>query len=129
MKGLCLLFGFILLLASVANADFSLKPYLYSSEANGTINYTTFPYGNSTAKIVNVNGMPALVLLDDQMVSDKTQIGGIVKSYYDANYYPSQSDLAALHDAEDAFNKSRNYMTKYGPVEKTCRTGGTFLDY
>ena len=129
MKGLCLLFGFILLLASVANADFTLKPYLYASELNGTINYTTFAYNNSTAKIVNVNGVPALVLLNEQMVTDPGQIGAIVKFYYDTNYFLSQDDLTSLHSAEDAFNASRNYMSKYGPVEKTCRTGGTFLDY
>ncbi|MCX6772426.1 MAG: hypothetical protein NTV88_01495 [Candidatus Micrarchaeota archaeon] len=129
MKGLVALFGFILLLATVSHADFMLKPYLYSSDANGTINYTSFSYNNSTAKIVNINGIPALVLLNEQMVTDKGQIGGIIKAYYDANFYLSPEDIATLHDAEDAFNKSRNYMSKYGPVEKTCRSGGTFLDY
>lgn len=40
----------------------------------------------------------------------------------------SQSDISGFEGYADAINASRNYMTSYGPAEKTCMAG-TYLAY
>ena len=119
-KNLPLFIFAALFLSALPFADFSMHPYLYSSEANGTVNYTEFSYNNSTAQIVNINGAPAMVLLDGSIATDKGTITDVITQYYNSVYYPSASDLAALHSDADSFNKSRNFMTPYGAAEKTC---------
>ena len=130
MAALRTLFAFILLISPLAFAEFSVTPYLYSEEKSAKVDYTTFQTSlNQTAKLVKINGEEALLVVDEKLTSDKAQISFVLGEYYTANYYPSQADLTALKGHADAFNKSRNYMTRYGPAELTCYTGGTFLAY
>lgn len=121
----------ILLAFSLCNpAQFSLSPYLYANEKNASVDYVSFQSANgSTAKIVKVGGEEALLLIDDKMVADKAAISSVVGEYYRSTFYPSAADLAELKGFADAFNSSRNYMTRYGPAEQTCWTGGTFLSH
>lgn len=128
-KNLSLFAALLLLLSPFAFAELNLAPFMYASEKGATVEYTTFAANGSTIKIVEINGEEALLLQDDRMVTDSAQITALLRDYYQKNFYPSSGDLAALKGDIDAFNKSRNYMTKYGPAEKTCRAGGTFLDY
>lgn len=131
MRSLSLLAALLLLFSSFSFAELNLAPYLYPSEDGATIDYVSFASSaaNSTVKIVEINGEEALILMDERMVTDRAQISDILNEYYKKNYYPSSGDFAALAGDADAFNRSRNYVTRYGPAEKTCRAGGTFLDY
>ena len=132
MRGLFVFAAVLLVFSALSFAEFNLAPYMYASEKDATIDYVTFAASsanNSAVKLVEINGEEALLLLNEKMVSDRGQISTFLNEYYKKNYYPSTEDLSALKGDADAFNKSRNYMTKYGPAEKTCRAGGTFLDY
>ena len=109
-------------------ADFSIAPYLYSSEQNATVTYTTFlTANNSTAKLASVGGSAALLTINGSLVADKGTISNALTYYYDTNFYPSASDFALLKGYADAFNNSRNAVTKFGQAEKVCYTQGTFL--
>jgi len=122
--------AFALLFPALGFAEFSANPYLYSAEKGATIDYVTFQLSNNTTmKLVKINGDESLLLLDGKLATDKAAISAALSEYYNANFYPSQADLAELKGYADAFNKSRNYQTRYGPAEKTCYEGGTFLAY
>lgn len=131
MKFLSMFAALLLVFSSLSFAEFNLAPYMYASEKDATVDYVTFASAanNSSVKIITINGEEALLLVNERMVTDRGQISTLLNEYYKKNYYPSTEDLSALQGDTDAFNKSRNYMTKYGPAEKTCRAGGTFLDY
>ncbi len=121
---------FALLFAVSFAAQFSPEPYLYKGEDKSSITYVSFSSSNNgTAKIVKINGEEAFLLLNEQPLTGKAEITSLLQEYYNANYYPSQSDMAALRDYALAFNKSRNYISRYGPVEQVCLSGqGTGLD-
>jgi len=129
MKSQYLLAFLALLLCAPFAAQFQVAPYLFLGETASDVNYTTFAAGNGTATLVRVGGAETLLLLDDKMLTDKSQISSVLTEYYTKNFYPSQTDLSDLEKYALAFNKSRNYQTKYGPAEQTCLTGGTFLVY
>jgi len=129
MRFISVIFAVLMLLCSYSFAEFSMAPYLYQGESASGVTMVSFASANGTAKIVKVNGAETLLLLDDQIVSEKAQISPILTKYYTDTYYLSASDLSDLKKYADSFNASRNYKTKYGPVEKTCYTGGTFLSY
>ena len=130
MRILSVLLCLALLFHLAAAADFSLATYTYNSEKNLSVNYTSFSYGNnSTAQIVKIGGEEALLLLDGKLVSDRATISTALTSYYQANFYPSQSDMAALKGYADAFNNRRNAQTRYGLAEKICYEQGTFLSH
>lgn len=123
------LFAGIALLLCLSFAEFNLQPYLYSSESLSLLNYTTFPVANGTAKLVRVSGSETFLLLNDKLVTDRGQIDSMLTEYYTRNFYPSSDELAEVQKYALLFNKSRNYMTRFGPAEKTCMEGGTFLAY
>jgi hypothetical protein len=117
------------LLCSYSFAEFSMAPYLYSGENASGVTMVSFASANGSAKLVKVNGVETLLVLNDKIVSEKAEISSLLTKYYTDTYYLSATDLADLKKYADSFNASRNYKTKYGPVEKTCYTGGTFLSY
>ncbi len=123
------LFACLAVMLSISFAAFSLSPYLYSGETESMLNYTSFPTSNGTAKLVRISGAETFLLLDEKMLTDTAQIKGILGEYYSKNFYPSQEELAEVQNYALLFNKSRNYQTRFGPAEKTCMTGGTFLSY
>ena len=129
MRFIPVMLAALAILCSYSFAEFSMAPYLYPGENASGVAITSFASANGTAKIVKVNGVETLLLLNDQIVEVKAQIGPLLTKYYTDTYYLSASDLSDLKKYETAFNASRNYKTKYGPVEKTCYTGGTFLSY
>ena len=129
MRFISIIFSVLMLLCSYSFAEFSMAPYLYPGESASGVSTTSFASANGTAKIVKVNGAETLLVLNDQMVTEKAQISLLLTKYYADTYYLSPSDLSDLKKYADSFNASRNYKTKYGPVEKTCYTGGTFLSY
>ncbi|MCX8197604.1 MAG: hypothetical protein N3F07_00180 [Candidatus Micrarchaeota archaeon] len=110
-------------------AEFSLEPYLFASEKNASINYTDFSYNNSTAKIVRINGEEALLLIDGKLATSTQDIAAAISYYYQQNFYPSKQDMEALLGFAEAFNKSRNAKTKFGPAEKVCYEQGTLLSH
>ena len=116
-------------LFSAPFAEFSMAPYMYSGENAAGVTVVSFASGNSTAKIIKVGGAETLLLLNDQIVTDKAQIGALLTKYYTDTYYLSPSELSSLKGYADAFNASRNYKSRYGPVEKMCYSSGTFLSY
>lgn len=131
MSRLRTLFAFVLLFSALGfAAEFSATPYLYSTEKSATLDTVSFQTSaNGSAKLIKINGEEALLVVDDKLVGDKAAISSIIGGYYLANFYPSQPDLSELRGFADAFNKSRNYMTRYGPAEKMCYESGTFLAY
>lgn len=128
MRFAAAIFAFALLF-SVAFADFSMAPYLYSGETAASVSTASFSSPNGAAQLIKVNGAETLLVLNGQIVTDNAQISALLTKYYTDTYYLSPSDLSDLKGYADSFNKSRNYQTKYGPVEKTCYEGGTFLSY
>ncbi|MCX6770508.1 MAG: hypothetical protein NTX79_00470 [Candidatus Micrarchaeota archaeon] len=129
MRFISVMLAVLALLCSYSFAEFSMAPYLYPGENASGVAIASFASANGTAKLVKVNGVETLLVQNDLIVSDKGQISSILTKYYTDTYYPSASDMAALKGYADAFNASRNYKSRYGPVEKTCYTGGTFLSY
>lgn len=126
---LFVLLAMFALLVPGAFAAIDLTPYLYASEKGATVDYVSFDSGNNTtAKIAKVNNEEMMLLLDDKIVTDKDAIASLITSYYSANFYPSAAELAALKGYADSFNRSRNYMTQFGPAEYQCYTSGTHLD-
>lgn len=126
-------FAYVLLavavLLSSSFAEFSMDPYLYSGESASSVSVVSFAAQGGTAKLYKVGGTETFLVLGDQIVSDKAQIGPLLTKHYMDTYYPSASEIAGLKAAADSFNASRNYKTKYGPVEQTCYSSGTFLSY
>jgi len=111
-------------------AEFSVTPYLYATEKTATVDFATFSINNSsTAKLVSVNGDSVMLVIDGKLVTDKNTITSAITEYYTKNFYPSNAELTELQGYADSFNKSRNAQTRYGPAEKTCYEGGTFLSY
>lgn len=126
---LALLLALAALLLSPVFAAIDLKPYLYATEKAAPIDYISFDSGNNTtAKIVKISNDEAMLLVDDKIMTDKNEIAALVTKYYTANFYPSSAELYDLKGYADRFNKSRNYMTRYGPAEQQCFTSGTHLD-
>ena len=129
MRFIPVVFAVLVLLCSHSFAEFSISPYLYPGETASSVTIASFAAANGTAKLFKVNGSETFLVLNDQIVTDKAQIGSLLTKYYTDTYYLSASDLSDLKKSADLFNASRNYMTRYGPAEKTCYTGGTFLSY
>jgi len=129
MRFVSVMLAVLVLLCSYSFAEFSMAPYLYPGENASGVAMVSFTTANGTAKLVKVNGAETLLLLNDQIVPEKAQISSLLTKYYTDTYYLSASDLSDLKKYADSFNASRNYKSKYGPVEKTCYTGGTFLSY
>ena len=127
MRTTYLLAGIALLLC-VSFAQFDVSSYLYASEQNASVNYTSFSASNGNAKLVTVNGQEAMLLLNDTLLTDKAQISSVLGAYYTANFYPSASQLSQLQSYAQAFNASRNYATQFGPAETTCLRGVGLLD-
>jgi hypothetical protein len=118
------------MLMSFVHADeFSAKPYLYSGEDLSSVSFTSFSYGNATAKLMKINGAESMIVVGATPVTDKSQIRAMLTSYYKENYYPSDSDLAEIAAKAKAFNASRNFQTRFGPAEQVCYTSGTFLSF
>jgi hypothetical protein len=120
-------FAVFLMLPLLFAANFSISPLLYPSEKNASITYASFVAGNTTAKIVKLNGQEILVLANESLVLDNATIGELLAAYYKENFYPSQQDMEELKGFADAFNASRNAQTKFGPAEKVCFEQGTLL--
>ncbi|MFA6327941.1 MAG: hypothetical protein WCY41_00680 [Candidatus Micrarchaeia archaeon] len=129
MRFISVVFAVLVLLCSYSFADFSMAPYLYSGESASQVTAVSFASDSGAAKLVMVNGKETILVQNDQIVTEKAQITSLLTKYYTDTYYLSASDLSDLKKYEDAFNASRNYKTKFGPVEKTCYTSGTFLSY
>jgi len=129
MRFISVMLAVLALFCSYSFAEFSMSPYLYPGETAAGVAMVSFTSANGTAKLVKVNGTETLLLVNDQIVTEKAQISALLTKYYTDTYYLSASDLSDLKKYADSFNASRNYKTKYGPVEKTCYTGGTFLSY
>ena len=129
MRFIPVMLAILVLLCSYSFAEFSIAPYLYSGESASGVTIASFASANGTAKLYKVNGVETLLVLNDEIVSEKAQISSLLTKYYVDTYYLSASDLSDLKKYADAFNASRNYKTKYGPAEKTCYTSGTFLSY
>ncbi len=130
MRLLSLLLAFAAICSlSFAAAQFSPQPYLYGNEKNAVVNYTSFQMANNTtAKIVKINGDEAFLLVNEKPLADAGQIKTVMSQYYNTNFYPSADELAAIKTNADAFNKSRNYVSQFGPAEYQCMTAGTHLD-
>lgn len=125
-----LLVSLIMALSVCAAADVPLSPYLYAAEKSSAITYTTFQTANNTtAKLVNIGGEAALLLVDGKLAADKNAILFTITDYYKKSFYPADSEMAELKGYADKFNKSRNAMTQYGPAEKVCYEQGTFLSH
>ncbi|MFA6907702.1 MAG: hypothetical protein WC263_02645, partial [Candidatus Micrarchaeia archaeon] len=129
MRFIPVMLAVLALLCSYSFADFSMSPYLYPGETAAGVTTVSFASANGTAKLIKVNGVETLLLQNEQIVTEKAQISALLTKYYTDTYYLSPSDLSDLKQYADSFNKSRNYKTKYGPVEKTCYSSGTFLSY
>ena len=129
MRFIPVMLAVLALFCSYSFAEFSMSPYLYSGETASGVTTVSFASANGTAKLFKVNGVETLLVLNDQIVTEQAQISSLLTKYYTDTYYLSASDLSDLKKYEELFNASRNYKTKYGPVEKTCYTGGTFLSY
>ncbi|MCX8175025.1 MAG: hypothetical protein N3E51_02365 [Candidatus Micrarchaeota archaeon] len=125
----CLFILALLALLPASFPSFSINPYLYASESSAKVDAITFQHGEQTARLYKIDGQEALLTLEDQLVEKKEDISAIMTEYYRREYYPSAEELAEIKAQADSFNRSRNSMTQYGPAEKTCRAGGTFLDY
>jgi hypothetical protein len=118
-----------ILLCPLSFAAFSLSPYLYSGESSSSVATASFAAEGGTATLYKINGAEALIVVNDQIVSDKAQITSLLTKYYQATYYLSPSELSELAGYAKAFNDSRNYKTRYGLAEQTCYSSGTFLSY
>ena len=129
MRSISVIFAVLALFCSYSFAEFSMAPYLYPGENASGVTTVSVASANGTAKMFKVNGVETLLVLNDQIVSEKAQINSLLTKYYTDTYYLSASDLSDLKKYADAFNASRNYKSRYGPVEKTCYTSGTFLSY
>ena len=129
MRFISVMLSVLALLSSYSFAEFSMAPYLYSGENASGVTMVSFASANGTAKLVKVNGAETFLLLNDRIVSEKAQITSLLTKYYTDTYYLSPADLSDMKKYADSFNASRNYKTKYGPVEKMCYTSGTFLSY
>ena len=129
MRFISVMLAVLVLLSSYSFAEFSMAPYLYSGENASGVTMVSFASANGTAKLVKVNGAETFLLLNDRIVSEKAQITSLLTKYYTDTYYLSPTDLSDMKKYADSFNASRNYKTKYGPVEKMCYTSGTFLSY
>jgi len=129
MKSIPVLLAAIMLFSSFSFADFSITPYLYSGETASDVTSVSFSSPNGTAALYKIKGAETFLVLGGEIVPDKPQIKALLTKYYQDTYYLSAADLSELKGFADSFNASRNYKTKYGPVEKTCYTSGTFLSY
>ncbi|MEM4348634.1 MAG: hypothetical protein QXN37_03635, partial [Candidatus Anstonellaceae archaeon] len=116
---------FVLAFAALLAADIST--YLYPYENASSISYITFNSSFGTAKIATVAGQEILLLLNEDVVSDKEKIKSIISEYYTKTFYPSNSELERLYSYFISFNESRNTKTRFGPAEKVCLTQGTLL--
>ncbi|MCX6770277.1 MAG: hypothetical protein NT051_06440 [Candidatus Micrarchaeota archaeon] len=114
-------------------AEFQVAPYLYSGEANLSVNATSFQYNGALAKIYKINGEEAMISLDGALVTDKPQMSAMLTNYYSSQFYPSQAELSEIASQAKAFNDSRNALVTIGvmqyPAEKTCMGQGTYLAY
>ncbi|MFA5929534.1 MAG: hypothetical protein WC861_01500 [Candidatus Micrarchaeia archaeon] len=129
MRFIPVLLAVLALFCSYSFAEFSVSPYLYPGENASGVTTLSFASPNGTAKIIKVNGAETFLLLNDEMVTGKAEIGALLTKYYTDTYYLSAADLSSLKNYADLFNASRNYKSRYGPVEKTCYSSGTFLAY
>lgn len=130
MRFSALFIALMLSLPLIFAADFQIAPYLYATEKNAVVAYSTFPTGNnSTAKLAKVNGDETLLIINDKLITDKALIAATITDYYTKSFYPSSAEMSELKGYADAFNKSRNAMTKYGLAEKVCYEQGTFLSH
>lgn len=118
-----------MLLCSLSFAAFSVSPYLYPGETSSSVATASFATDGGTATLYKINGTEAMIVVNDQIVSDKAQISSLLTKYYQDTYYLSPSELSGLAGYAKAFNDSRNYKTRYGPAEQTCYSSGTFLSY
>jgi len=128
MRFAAVMLTFALLLSSLS-AEFSISPYLYSGESASSVSSASFDATGGTATLYKIGGAETLLVQGGSIVSDKAQLDALLTQYYMGAYYPSASELSELKGYADSFNASRNYKTKYGPVEKTCYSSGTFLSY
>jgi hypothetical protein len=109
--------------------SFAASPYLYPGETSSLVATASFAADGGTATLYKVNGTEAMIVVNDQIVSDKAQIASLLTKHYQDTYYLSPSELSELAGYAKAFNDSRNYKTRYGPAEQTCYSSGTFLSY
>ncbi|MEM4555073.1 MAG: hypothetical protein QXT25_04465 [Candidatus Anstonellaceae archaeon] len=118
---------FVLAFAALLAADIST--YLYPYENASSISYITFNSSFGTAKIATVAGQEILLLLNEDVVSDKEKIKSIISEYYTKTFYPSNSELERLYGLFSSFNSSRNSKDKlFGrPAEQTCIKEGIML--
>ncbi len=127
MRIFALMLCFVLLLQPTFSAEFSIDPYLYSGETASMVETTIFTSNNSTAKLLKIDNEEIMLVVDDKIIEDRGQIKGLITEYYKKNFYASDEELKELKGFADDFNDSRNYKTRYGPVEYVCYTSGTFL--
>ena len=112
-----------------AAAEFSIAPYLYSTETDTSVQAISFSHNNNTAALYKVGGEEAILTLGGVLVSDKAEARTILSDYYYQNFYTSSQELSDILAKADSFNKSRNYKTKFGPAEQICYNSATFLSY
>lgn len=110
-------------------AEFSISPYLYSTETDSSVQSISFSHNNATATLYKVGGEEAMLSLAGALVTEKAQVRTVLSDYYYQNFYPTSEELSDILAQADSFNKSRNYKTRFGPAEQICYTSATFLSY
>ena len=89
MRFIPVVFAVLVLLCSHSFAEFSISPYLYPGETASSVTIASFAAANGTAKLFKVNGSETFLVLNDQIVTDKAQIGSLLTKYYADTYYLS----------------------------------------
>ena len=111
----------VLLLIGLLSA-FNIGDYLYPSEKNAAVSYTNFTSDGASYSIVSIGGVQSLLLRNNELVTNQSEMETALHSYYIKSYYPSDTELSDLRAAIKRFNDSRNNGYDFKNKEEyTCR--------
>jgi hypothetical protein len=120
-------FVLLMLAFGIINA-FGISDYLYPSEPNTSVQFKNFTLDGTPYSIVSISGSDTFLLRGAEIVTDKSDIESILKSYYSTYFFPSSGEMENLTNLIQAYNASRNDGQKFrGKEEYICR-GSIFID-
>ncbi len=114
-----ILFAVLLLSASLFAFDYT--SYLYPNESVADISTASVTYNSVTYQVVSIRGVNTFVLRGNDKLDDTALVGAILRQSYLSQYYPAQLEFQQLRDTIDAYNDSRNFKTRVGKAEESCR--------
>lgn len=110
----------LLLLAPLA-AAFNVTPYLTSGETEAQVRAQPLATASGApAALYFINNVPSLVVVDDKVLTTPTAIEAALRESFQLSQLPTAAEWKAVRDDIEAFNKSRDFATRFGPAERTC---------